>query len=153
MGGLRGEGASVLGARGAAVTGAGRRRGLPRRAVRGDVVTGAHGVALTVGEAASGAGGHPRDASAAAVYYRAPEKSLGGDGGLWRALVSPAAIERIEAIAASDRYIPESLSLKQALDNSRLQQTLNTPAIATPVLLAEQLGWMLEQGGLEIGRA
>lgn len=110
------------------------------------VVRAAHG--LTVVDATSAAGGIDFDASAADVYYFAPQKNLGSDGGLWLALVSPAAIERIEAIAASDRYVPESLSLKQALDNSRLQQTLNTPAIATLVLLDEQLGWMLEQGGL-----
>jgi phosphoserine aminotransferase len=103
---------------------------------------------LTVVDATSAAGGIDFDAASADVYYFAPQKNLGSDGGLWLALVSPAAIERIEAIAASDRYIPESLSLKQALDNSRLQQTLNTPAIATLVLLDEQLGWMLEQGGL-----
>lgn len=103
---------------------------------------------LTVVDATSAAGGIDLDASASDVYYFAPQKNLGSDGGLWLALVSPAAIERIESIAASDRYVPESLSLKQALDNSRLEQTLNTPAIATLVLLDEQLGWMLEQGGL-----
>ncbi|MEJ7798640.1 MAG: phosphoserine transaminase, partial [Solirubrobacteraceae bacterium] len=73
----------------------------------------------------------------------------GSDGGLWLALLSPAAIERIEQIAASDRWIPAFLSLQLALANSRQDQTLNTPAIATLVLLAEQLEWMLAQGGLE----
>jgi phosphoserine aminotransferase len=104
---------------------------------------------LTVVDATSAAGGLAFDAREADVYYLAPQKNLGSDGGLWLALVSPAAIERIESIAASDRYVPESLSLKAALDNSRLEQTLNTPSISTLVLLDEQLGWMLEQGGLD----
>jgi phosphoserine aminotransferase len=103
---------------------------------------------LTVIDATSAAGGIAFDAAAADVYYFAPQKNLGSDGGLWFAAVSPRAIERIERIAASDRYIPDFLSLKNALDNSRLQQTLNTPAIATLVLLDEQLGWILENGGL-----
>jgi len=104
--------------------------------------------ALTVIDATSAAGGIDVDLSHADVYYFAPQKNLGSDGGLWYAAVSPAAIERIERIAASDRYIPEFLSLKNALDNSRLQQTLNTPALATLLLLDEQLGWILENGGL-----
>ncbi|MEI3867335.1 phosphoserine transaminase [Microbacterium sp. CCNWLW134] len=104
--------------------------------------------ALTVIDATSAAGGIDLDMSQADVYYFAPQKNLGSDGGLWFAAVSPAAIERIERIAASDRYIPEFLSLKNALDNSRLQQTLNTPAVATLVLLDEQLEWILDSGGL-----
>ncbi len=104
--------------------------------------------ALTVIDATSAAGGIDFSAAEADVYYFAPQKNLGSDGGLWFAAVSPAAIERIERIAASGRYIPEFLSLKQALDNSRLQQTLNTPAVSTLVLLDEQLGWILEHGGL-----
>ncbi|AZC14483.1 phosphoserine transaminase [Microbacterium sp. ABRD28] len=104
--------------------------------------------ALTVIDATSAAGGIDLDMSQADVYYFAPQKNLGSDGGLWFAAVSPAAIERIERIAASDRYIPEFLSLKNALDNSRLQQTLNTPAVATLVLLDEQLAWILDSGGL-----
>jgi phosphoserine aminotransferase len=104
--------------------------------------------ALTVIDATSAAGGIDFDAAEADVYYFAPQKNLGSDGGLWLALVSPAAIERIERIAASDRYVPEFLSLKAALDNSRLDQTLNTPALATLVLLDSQLEWMNEQGGL-----
>lgn len=104
--------------------------------------------ALTVIDATSAAGGIAFDMSEADVYYFAPQKNLGSDGGLWFAAVSPAAIERIERIAASDRYIPEFLSLKNALDNSRLQQTLNTPAVGTLVLLDEQLGWILDNGGL-----
>lgn len=104
--------------------------------------------ALTVIDATSAAGGIAFDAAEADVYYFAPQKNLGSDGGLWAALVSPAAIERIERIAASDRYVPEFLSLGAALENSRLDQTLNTPALSTLVLLESQLQWMNEQGGL-----
>ncbi len=104
--------------------------------------------ALTVIDATSAAGGIDLDIAQADVYYFAPQKNLGSDGGLWYAAVSPAAIERIEKIAASGRFIPEFLSLKNALDNSRLQQTLNTPALATLLLLDEQLGWILDNGGL-----
>lgn len=105
--------------------------------------------ALTVVDATSAAGGIDFDAHEADVYYFAPQKNLGSDGGLWFALVSPAAVERIERIAASGRYIPEFLSLKNALDNSRLNQTLNTPALATLFLLDQQLDWIRGNGGLE----
>ena len=104
--------------------------------------------ALTVIDATSAAGGIAFDAAEADVYYFAPQKNLGSDGGLWLALCSPAAIDRIGRIAASGRYIPEFLSLQAAVDNSRLDQTLNTPALSTLVLLDDQLGWLLEQGGL-----
>lgn len=104
--------------------------------------------ALTVIDATSAAGGIDFDAAQADVYYFAPQKNLGSDGGLWFAAVSPAAIDRIERIAASDRYIPEFLSLKNAVDNSRLNQTLNTPALTTLHLLDSQLGWILDNGGL-----
>ncbi|GAA2913997.1 phosphoserine aminotransferase [Microbacterium keratanolyticum] len=104
--------------------------------------------ALTVIDATSAAGGIDFDATETDVYYFAPQKNLGSDGGLWFAAVSPAAIERIERIAASDRYIPEFLSLKQALDNSRLNQTLNTPALTTLHLLDSQLRWINDNGGL-----
>ncbi len=104
--------------------------------------------ALTVIDATSAAGGINFRASESDVYYFAPQKNLGSDGGLWFALVSPAAIERIERIAASDRYIPEFLSLKNALDNSRLNQTLNTPALTTLFLLDKQLEWITDNGGL-----
>ncbi len=104
--------------------------------------------ALTVIDATSAAGGIEFDSAEADVYYFAPQKNLGSDGGLWFAAVSPAAIERIERIAASDRYIPEFLSLKNALDNSRLNQTLNTPALATLHLLDSQLSWIRDNGGL-----
>lgn len=105
--------------------------------------------ALTVIDATSAAGGIDFSVHHADVYYFAPQKNLGSDGGLWFAVVSPAAIERIERIAASGRYIPEFLSLKNALDNSRLDQTLNTPALSTLFLLDEQVRWILDNGGLQ----
>jgi phosphoserine aminotransferase len=104
--------------------------------------------ALTVIDATSAAGGVDFEAGQADVYYFAPQKNLASDGGLWLALFSPAALERVERIAASDRYIPEFLSLKNAIDNSRLNQTLNTPALATLVMLDEQLRWINDNGGL-----
>ncbi|WP_066518266.1 phosphoserine transaminase [Curtobacterium ammoniigenes] len=104
--------------------------------------------ALTVVDATSAAGGALIDASQADVYYFAPQKNFASDGGLWLALFSPAALERVERIAASDRYIPEFLSLKQAVDNSRLNQTLNTPALATLLLLDDQIRWINQSGGL-----
>ncbi|MFE4467269.1 phosphoserine transaminase [Leifsonia sp. NPDC056824] len=113
-------------------------------------VTRVHGDAgaLTVIDATSAAGGADFDASETDVYYFAPQKNFASDGGLWLALFSPAAIERVERIAASGRYIPEFLSIKNAIDNSRLNQTLNTPAVATLVLLENQLEWMNGNGGL-----
>jgi len=104
--------------------------------------------ALTVIDATSAAGGIDFDASQADVYYFAPQKNFASDGGIWFALFSPAAIARVEEIAASGRYIPEFLSLKNAVDNSRLNQTLNTPAISTLLLLENQLDWMHANGGL-----
>jgi phosphoserine aminotransferase len=104
--------------------------------------------ALTVVDATSAAGGIDFDASQADVYYFAPQKNFASDGGLWFALFSPAAIERVEAIAASDRYIPEFLSIKNAIDNSRLNQTLNTPAISTLLLMENQIDWINGNGGL-----
>ncbi|MSX11870.1 MAG: phosphoserine transaminase [Actinobacteria bacterium] len=106
------------------------------------------GSALVVVDGTSAAGGLPLDPSEVDVYYFAPQKGLGSDGGLWLSLVSPAAIERIEKIDSSDRWIPTFLSLKTALDSSRKDQTYNTPAIATLFLLAEQLDWMNGLGGL-----
>lgn len=105
--------------------------------------------ALTVVDATSAAGGLAVDVSEADLYYFAPQKNFAADGGIWFALASPAAIERIERIAASGRYIPEFLALQQAVTNSRLEQTLNTPALATLLLLDEQLRWMLAAGGLD----
>ncbi|HWC69169.1 MAG TPA: phosphoserine transaminase [Acidimicrobiales bacterium] len=104
--------------------------------------------ALVVVDATSGAGGLPWSAEQVDVYYFAPQKCFAADGGLWIALCSPAAVERIERIATSDRWIPAALDLSIALANSRQCQTYNTPAIATLVLLEQQLRWMLEQGGL-----
>jgi phosphoserine aminotransferase len=107
------------------------------------------GEALVLIDATSGAGGLPVDVSQTDAYYFAPQKSFGSDGGLWLALLSPAAQERIAALHASDRWIPEFLSLQTALDNSVKDQTYNTPAVATLFLLAEQIRWMLDGGGLE----
>ena len=98
-------------------------------------------------DATSAAGGIDFDPLETDVYYFAPQKNFASDGGLWFALMSPAAIERTERIAATDRYIPEFLSVKTAIDNSRLNQTLNTPAIATLFLLAEQVDWINANGG------
>ncbi|KZX21288.1 phosphoserine transaminase [Rathayibacter tanaceti] len=114
----------------------------PVRRVRGDEG------ALTVVDATSAAGGIDVDLAEADVYYFAPQKNFASDGGVWFALFSPAAIERIERIAAGGRYIPEFLSLKNAVDNSRLNQTLNTPALSTLLLMESQLEWMNASGGL-----
>jgi phosphoserine aminotransferase len=114
----------------------------PVRRVVGDPGT------LTVVDATSAAAGIDFDAAEADVYYFAPQKNLASDGGLWLALFSPAAIERVERIAAGPRYIPEFLSLKNAIDNSRLNQTLNTPALSTLLLLENQLDWICGEGGL-----
>jgi phosphoserine aminotransferase len=106
--------------------------------------------ALVLIDATSGAGGLPVDVREADAYYFAPQKAFGSDGGLWLALVSPAAIERIgQLAAATDRWLPASLSLATALDNSRQDQTYNTPALATLLLLADQIEWMLAGGGLD----
>ncbi len=105
--------------------------------------------ALVAVDATSAAGGLRVDPGQFDAYYFAPQKCFAADGGLWLALCSPAAVARIEALAASDRWIPAGLDLKVALDNSRLDQTYNTPALATLFLLADQLDWMNDQGGLE----
>jgi phosphoserine aminotransferase len=108
------------------------------------------GDALVLIDATSGAAGLPLDASQADVYYFAPQKGFASDGGLWLAALSPAAIARIEELdGAGDRWQPEFLSLAVALDNSRKQQTYNTPAVATLFLLADQIEWMLGNGGLD----
>lgn len=111
-------------------------------------VTRLGGDALTVIDATSAAGAIEVDLAQADVYYFAPQKAFGSDGGLWFALISPAAAERIAAVQASGRWIPEFLSLSLAMSNSRSRQTLNTPAIATLVLLENQLDWLLDNGGL-----
>ncbi len=109
----------------------------------------ATGDALVLIDATSGAGGLPVDVADADAYYFAPQKAFAGDGGLWIALLSPAAQERIAALAASERWIPAFLSLGTALENSRKDQTYNTPAVATLFLLADQIRWMLDLGGLD----
>lgn len=111
-------------------------------------IAGVDSGALFLTDATSAAGGIDFDPAETDVYYFAPQKNFASDGGLWFALMSPAAVERAERIAATDRYIPEFLSLKTAIDNSRLNQTLNTPAISTLFLLAEQIDWMNGNGGL-----
>lgn len=103
---------------------------------------------LVVVDATSAAGGLAWEPSEVDVYYFAPQKCFASDGGLWIAACSPAAVERIERISASGRWIPASLDLAQALTNSRQNQTLNTPALATLFLLDDQIRWMLDQGGL-----
>lgn len=108
--------------------------------------------ALLLVDATSGAGGLPVDVADTDVYYFGPQKAFAADGGLWLALCSPAAVERaatVEAGAGPDgRWVPEFLSLTTALANSRADQTLNTPAVATLVMLADQVEWLLERGGL-----
>jgi phosphoserine aminotransferase len=117
-------------------------------------ITRPDGDALVLIDATSGAGGLPVDVTQTDAYYFAPQKSFASDGGLWLALLSPAAIERVDEIAASGRWIPDFLSIATALDNSRKDQTYNTPAVATLLLLADQIDWMLANGGLDwcVGR-
>ena len=105
--------------------------------------------ALVAIDATSGAGGLPVEIAAADVYYFAPQKGFASDGGLWLAALSPAALERVQELPASERWIPEFLSLHTALENSRKDQTYNTPAVATLFLMADQVEWMLGLGGLE----
>ena len=105
--------------------------------------------ALVLVDATSAAGGLRFDPNQVDVYYFAPQKCLASDGGLWMAACSPAALERIERIAASDRWVPAFLDLGIALDNSRKDQTYNTPALATLFLATEQVTWVNENGGLE----
>ncbi len=96
-------------------------------------------------DATSGAGGLPVDISQTDAYYFAPQKCFASDGGLWIAIMSPAAIERVAAIKASGRWVPGFLDLQIAIDNSRLEQTYNTPALATLLMMAEQVEWFNEQ--------
>jgi phosphoserine aminotransferase len=113
------------------------------------------GESLVLIDGTSAAGGLPLDVAESDVYYFAPQKGFASDGGLWLALLSPAALSRVEELAEErptvgpERWIPEFLSLKTALENSVKDQTYNTPAIATLLLLADQLEWMLERGGLD----
>ncbi|MCU1502325.1 MAG: serC [Ilumatobacteraceae bacterium] len=106
------------------------------------------GGALVAVDATSGAGGLPWQPSEVDVYYFAPQKCFASDGGLWLAACSPAALDRVRELAGT-RWVPASLDLKIALDNSVANQTYNTPALATLVLLDEQIRWMLGNGGLE----
>jgi phosphoserine aminotransferase len=105
--------------------------------------------ALMLHDATSAAGGLDVDLTQTDVYYLAPQKGLASDGGLWIAILSPAALQRVDEIAGSGRYIPEFLSLATAVDNSRKEQTYNTPALATIFLAAEQVDAMNTAGGLD----
>jgi phosphoserine aminotransferase len=110
--------------------------------------------ALVLIDATSGAGGLPIDLSQTDAYYFAPQKAFASDGGLWLALLSPAAIARAEKLKADGRWVPAFLDLTIAIEQSRLDQTYNTPALATLLMLADQVEWMNDQGGLEwaVGR-
>ena len=114
----------------------------------------ADGGGLVAVDATSGAGGLTVDPAQFDAYYFAPQKCFGSDGGLWVALLSPAAIERIGSIAATGRWVPASMDLTIALDNSRLDQTYNTPALATIFLFDDQVRWFNDNGGLDfsVGR-
>jgi phosphoserine aminotransferase len=107
------------------------------------------GDALIAIDATSAAGGLPVDITEVDAYYFAPQKNFAGDGGLWIAIMSPTALARVEAIAAAGRWVPDFLSLPIAIENSTKNQTYNTPAIATLILLAEQIDWLLGNGGLD----
>jgi phosphoserine aminotransferase len=108
----------------------------------------ADGGPLVLIDATSGAGGLPVDLREVDVYYFAPQKCFASDGGLWLAIMSPAALDRVEEITAGGRWVPDFLSLPTAIANSRLDQTYNTPALATLVMLANQVEWVNGQGGL-----
>ncbi|NHA67951.1 phosphoserine transaminase [Phycicoccus flavus] len=112
-------------------------------------VEGADDDALLLVDATSGAGGLPVDVAEADVYYFAPQKSFASDGGLWIGLFSPAALARVEEIAGGGRWVPDFFSLPTAIDNSRKDQTYNTPAVATLAMLLNQVEWLNDQGGLE----
>jgi phosphoserine aminotransferase len=105
--------------------------------------------ALVLVDATSAAGGLEVDAKEFDTYYFAPQKSFASDGGLWLALMSPAAIARAEKIKASGRWVPAFFDLNSAIENSRLDQTYNTPALMTLMLLADQIEWMNTNGGLK----
>jgi phosphoserine aminotransferase len=107
------------------------------------------GGGLVAVDATSGAGGMRVDPSEFDAYYFAPQKCFAADGGLWLALLSPAALDRVERLAASDRWVPAFFDLKTCVDNSKLDQTYNTPGLATVLLMTEQVEWMLAGGGLE----
>jgi phosphoserine aminotransferase len=112
------------------------------------------GDALVLIDATSGAGGLPVDITQTDAYYFAPQKAFASDGGLWLTVLSPAALERAERIKAHGRWVPAALDLSIAIEQSRLDQTYNTPGLATLFLLAEQVDWINAQGGLDwaVGR-
>jgi len=112
-------------------------------------VEGADEGALVLIDATSGAGGLPVDVAECDVYYFGPQKCFAADGGLWLAAFSPAALARVDEIAASGRWVPDFFSLPTAINNSRLNQTYNTPAVSTLALLSSQIGWINGQGGLD----
>lgn len=112
-------------------------------------VAGADEGALVLVDATSGAGGLPVDVSESDVYYFGPQKCFASDGGLWLAIFSPAALARVDEIAAAGRWVPDFFSLPTAIDNSRKNQTYNTPAVGTLALLKAQLEWLNGQGGLD----
>ncbi len=112
-------------------------------------VEGADDGALLLVDATSGAGGLPVDISEVDAYYFAPQKNFASDGGLWIAVMSPAALDRAAELAATDRWVPAFLDLPTAIDNSLKNQTYNTPSVATLFLMAEQLDWLNGQGGLD----
>ncbi|WP_269929279.1 phosphoserine transaminase [Kocuria massiliensis] len=105
--------------------------------------------ALVLIDATSAAGGMSVDPSQADVYYFSPQKNFASDGGLWLSFFSPAALDRVEEIAATDRWVPDSLNLATAVDNSRKNQTYNTPALTNLILLDQQISWILDNGGLD----
>lgn len=107
------------------------------------------GDALIVIDATSGAGGLPVDIAETDAYYFSPQKNFASDGGLWLAVMSPAALARVESVAASGRWVPDFLSLPIAVENSLKDQTYNTPAVGTLALMAEQVDWILGNGGLD----
>jgi len=112
-------------------------------------VSGADDGALVLIDATSGAGGLPVDVAESDVYYFGPQKCFAAEGGLWLAAFSPTALARVDEIAASGRWVPDFFSLPTAISNSRLNQTYNTPAVSTLVLLANQIDWINDQGGLD----
>jgi phosphoserine aminotransferase len=112
-------------------------------------VAGADAGALMLIDATSGAGGLPLDIAESDVYYFGPQKCFAADGGLWLAAFSPAALARVDEIAASGRWVPDFFSLPTAISNSRKNQTYNTPAVSTLALLANQISWINDQGGLD----
>jgi len=112
-------------------------------------VEGADEGALVLIDATSGAGGLPVNVAESDVYYFGPQKCFAAEGGLWLAAFSPAALSRVDEITASGRWVPDFFSLPTAINNSRLSQTYNTPAVSTLALLSNQIGWINDQGGLD----